>query len=189
MSGPDLSLKLLQALNDKDQETVSECAKDKSVKEWIDNRVDVEQIDDAVSSLSDFNDITCLGFASRYSNTRTVQQLVEAGADVTATDSSGRTPLHWTFESDIEVKQKVEYLLSCDASLIRARDEDNNTPLHSAAVNGNDTVISVLIQHGAEVNERGCDGRTALHYACCEGHVFCIHELMRHGADVEARAD
>ena len=51
MSGPDLSLKLLQALNDKDPTTVSECAKDKSVKEFIDNRVDVKQIENVIESL------------------------------------------------------------------------------------------------------------------------------------------
>ena len=119
MSGPDLSLKLLQALNDRDQKTVSECAKDKSVKEWIDNRADVKQIENSNVQFSDhIKDITCLGFASRYSNNHTVHQLVEAGADVTATDTSGRTPLHWACVSIIEVKQKVEYLLSCDASLI-----------------------------------------------------------------------
>ena len=90
MSGPDLSLRLLQALNDKNQKTISECAKDKSVKEWMDNRVDVKRIENSTISFSDhIKDITCLGFASGYRNTRTVQQLVEAGADVTATDSLG----------------------------------------------------------------------------------------------------
>ena len=188
MSGPDLSLKLLQALNDKDQKTVSECAKAKSVKAWIDRKVDVKQVKKSIFLFADYiKDITCLGFAGRFSNTRTVQQLVEAGADVNATDSSGRTPLHWACLSTIEVKQKVEHLLSCDASLIRARNNDNDTPLHRAALHGNDTAISVLIQHGAEVNERGDVGRTALHLACSEGKVACIHELMRLGADVEAR--
>ena len=96
MSDQDLSLKLLQALNDRDQKTVSECAKDKSVKVWIDNRVDHTKIENAIFSFSDnIKDVTCLGFASRFCNTRTVQQLVEAGADVTVTDSSGRTPLQW----------------------------------------------------------------------------------------------
>ena len=71
--------------------------------------------------------------------------------------------------------------------MIRARDIDNDTPLHRAALRGNDTAISVLIQHGAEVNERGYVGRTALHSACSHGYVACVHELMRHGADVEAK--
>ena len=168
MSDPDLSLKLLLALNDRDQNIVSECAKDKSVKAWIDRKVEVKQIEEPILLFADhIKDITCLGFASACSNTRTVQQLVEAGADVTATDSSGRTSLHWACESEVKFKQKVEYLLSCDALLIRARDKYNNTPLHAAALRGNDTVISVLIQlHGAEVDERGFHGRTALHQAC-----------------------
>ena len=116
-----------------------------------------------------------------------MQQLVEAGADVTATDSCGETSLHWAVGSKIEVKQKVEYLLSCDASLIRARDSVSHTPLQVAALCGNKTVISVLLQHGAAVKERGEFGRTALHHACINGHVACIHELMRHGAEVEDR--
>ena len=48
-------------------------------------------------------------------------------------------------------------------------------------------MFSVLIQHGAGVNERGQFGRTALHKACCKGDVACIDELMKHGSDVEAR--
>ena len=134
MSSPDLSLKLLQALNDRDQKTVSECAKDKSVKEWIDNRADVKQIENSNVQFSDhIKDITCLGFASRFSDTRTVQQLVEAGADVTATDSLGNTPLHWAIGSEVKAKQIVEYLLSCDVSLVGARNKYNDTPLHRAA--------------------------------------------------------
>ena len=85
------------------------------------------------------------------------------------------------------MKQKVEYLLSRDASLNRARDKDNSTPLHCAVLTNNDAVISVLIQHGADVDERGEFGGTALHHACQNGHIACIHELMRHGADVEAK--
>ena len=68
-----------------------------------------------------------------------------------------------------------------------ARNTPKNTQLHRAAIEGNATVISDLIQHGASVNERGERGRTALHQACVNGHVACIHELMTHGADVEAR--
>ena len=132
------------------------------MKEWIDSRVDVKQIENAnVTFTYKQKDITCLCFASEYNSTRTVQQLIQAGADVTATDSRGNIPLHWAAGCKNEPNQKVVYLLSCDASLIRARNNDNDTPLHRAARNGNDTVINVLIQHGAAVHERGQFGRTA----------------------------
>ena len=108
MSGPKLSLKLLQALNDRDEKTVSECAKDKSVKEWIDSRVDVKQIENAnVTFTYKQKDITCLCFASAYNSTRAVQQLIQVGADVTATDSRGNIPLHWAAGCKNEPNQKV----------------------------------------------------------------------------------
>ena len=182
----DGALTLLQALNDLDQEIIDQCLKHESVKKMIYNNVKISQVVNRRESFFDVN-ITCLCYASHCNGARTVRQSVQAGADVTASDSTGYTPLHWGSVSGIEAKQKVEYLLSCDASLIRARTNNNNTPLHRAALNGNDTVISVLIQHCAEVNERGQFGRTALHDACNKGHVACIHELMKHGADVEAR--
>ena len=188
MSSPDLSPKLLQALNDKRKGIVEECLNDKLVKQWIDNKVDHKRLQKARVKFRDVvKDVTCLGYASGCNDVRTVQQLVQAGADVTATDSQGWTPLHATCGSRSEAKQKVEYLLSCDASLVRARDQDNNTPLHRAALSGNDAVIGVLIQHGAEVNVRGLYGRTALHDASKKASIAGIHELMRHGADVEAQ--
>ena len=184
----DLSSTLLQALNDDDQVAIRECVEDESVKQWIDKRVDHKQLQNAKHTFADtVDDVTCLGFACFANDSHTVRQLVQAGADVTATDSRDYTPLHWACDSEIEAKLKVEYLLSCDASLIKARTNEDFTPLHNAAFSGTDTVISVLIQHGADVNEQGRLGGTALHRACCAGYVACVHELMRHGADVEAR--
>ena len=188
MSDVDLSPKLLQALNDDDQTAIRECVEDKSVTEWINNRVDRKQLPNARRAFADtVADVTCLGFASGCNDSHTVRLLVQAGADVTATDSTGRTPLHWACVSIIEANQKVEYLLSRDSSLIKARTNANHMPLHRAVFTGNDTLISVLIQRGAKVNEQGQYGRSALHYACSKGHVACVHELMRHGADVDAR--
>ena len=81
----------------------------------------------------------------------------------------------------------VKLLVSFRHCDVRARDKDNNTPLHWAAIVGNTAVINVLIQHGADVKERGAFDRAALHYACQDGHAQCIHELMTHGADIEVR--
>ena len=179
---------LLQALNDRDQDYIDQCLRHKSVKKVIDNKVKTKVLTNLrVQFTDDIKDITCLGYASGYNDVRTVQQLVKAGADVSAVDSRRWSPLHWACASKTDVKHKAKYLLSCDESLIKARAKNNDTPLHVASITGNDAVISVLIRHGAKVNERGEFGRTALHYACCVGHVACIHELVRHGADVEAR--
>ena len=188
MSGTDLPSKLLQALNDNNQRAISRCVKDDSVHQWIDNKVNHKQIQNARTVFRDTSkNITCLGYATACNDLNTVQQLVQAGADVTTTDAQGYTPLHRACVSTIESKQKVYYLLGCNPSLCGARDCDGNTPLHWAALSGIHAVISVLIQHGAKVNERGRFGRTALHSACNNGYVDCVHELMRHGANVEAR--
>ena len=188
MSDVDLSSTLLQALNDENKKTIRKCVQDKSVKKWIDNRVDPKQIQNAIFKPEDiYKDITCLCFASYWNDARTVQQLVLAGADVTATTSKGSTPLHCACCSETEARQKVEYLLGCDSSLIIPRNKENDTPLIVAAFCGTDTVISTLIRYGARVNQRGSDSKTALHRACEKGHVAFIRELMRHGADVDAR--
>ena len=177
---------LLQALNDRDQEVIDQCLKHESVKQLIDDKVKLKEITNLKVSFEVFvNNKTCLGFANTYNDARTVLHLLQAGADVTATDSLGYTPLHDASGSTTEAKQKVLHLLRCNASLVRARDNCSNTPLQCAAFSGNDAVISVLIQHGADVNELGQFGRTALHGACNNGHVACIHVLVRHGSDVD----
>ena len=108
-------------------------------------------------------------------------------ASINATNNFGDTALHRAaMKGNLDVVKLLTTYRRCDVS---AKNKHNDTPLHCAALAGNDALISVLIQHGAEVNERGKFGRTALHNACSHGHVACIHELMRHGADVEARAD
>ena len=130
----DGALTLLQALNDRDQEIIDQCLKHKSVKKMINNKVNISEVVNRRESFFDVN-ITCLCYASDCNYARTVRQLVQAGADVTASDSRGITPLHRSCESKIEAKQKVGYLLSCDASLIRARTNNNNhTPLNVAAL-------------------------------------------------------
>ena len=45
------------------------------------------------------------------------------------------------------------------------------TPLHQAVIEGNLAVVSLLIQHGADVNKQDADSWTPLHAACSEGYV------------------
>ena len=87
----------------------------------------------------------------------------------------------------IQSDTHIAKCLCSETKLVRARDEDRNTPLHEAARNGHTDVIRILIQNDARVNERGQFDQTALHCACQEGQLSCIQELMTHGAQIEAK--
>ena len=49
-------------------------------------------------------------------------------------------------------------------------DEHGDTPLMSAAVNGNVVLVNLLLEHGATVNDVDADGHTALWLASGQGN-------------------
>ena len=82
--------RLLQALNDENESEIRDCLQDTAVTQWIDNNVRTKDIGNPrVKFCDDYLTITCLGYASRWNDVRIVRQLLEAGADVTVTDSTG----------------------------------------------------------------------------------------------------
>ena len=62
-------------------------------------------------------------------------------------------------------------------------DEYGNTALHMAAEKGFRGVCKVLLDAGADVNQRNESvGWTAVHYASYEGHADVLRMLIAHGA-------
>jgi ankyrin repeat protein len=64
--------------------------------------------------------------------------------------------------------------------------QDNSlglSPLHCAALQGNDDMVAFLLDMGAKENAVTADGRTALHLATERGHRKCIKLLFAHHAD------
>ena len=51
------------------------------------------------------------------------------------------------------------------------------TPLMSAANNGHQSCIDVLIKAGADVNDHDYRGNTALMYAVTQSHSLCVKNL------------
>ena len=162
LSQPDVNspLRLLQALIDMNQTAIDEIIATPDAKDWINDQVDTKHLENPALDLSWVENFTCLIFASIVSDVRTVRLLVEAGCDVTARDSFGKTPLHWACLSGVDANSKVVYLLQRDASLVNAKDYSNETPLHCAATRGNSDVITTLLGHGVNVNEQGGKGYT-----------------------------
>ena len=75
-----------------------------------------------------------------------VQELLDAGADATATDAAGRTPLHYA--ADLGYSQIAELLIS-KGSNVNATNNFEATPLDFA----DGEIADLLLIHGGKTSE------------------------------------
>ena len=82
----------------------------------------------------------------------------------------------------------VTRLLDADPTLLNAGDPQfGGTPLHWAAVQGKDAVVTLLLERGADLNLTNNDGRTPLHLAAAQGHLAVATLLVGKGAVINAQ--
>ncbi|KAI8961965.1 ankyrin repeat-containing domain protein [Daldinia sp. FL1419] len=81
----------------------------------------------------------------------------------------------------------LEYLLNSGANAA-ARDftDHEATPIMTAAYNGIESAVDLLIRHGADVNEMDERRFTALHAACVHRKPEIVTDLIDNGAKVDA---
>lgn len=98
---------------------------------------------------------------------------------VESADVFGWTPLHYaaSYRDDrmrrlLEIGQKP-----------KAADTAEWTPLHYVAEKGDESAISMLLQHGADIDVRGRDGMGPLHCAAREGKDQAVNFLLEAGAN------
>lgn len=163
----DLALRLLQAgvdPNDRPQATSRRIAPD------------IEVEGDASEEMRP------LALAVYYGCTRLLAPLLEAGADLEHRDNMGRTALaHAVWEGRAKA---AKWLLEAGASLANAQEDE--PLLHSASLFGKAAVAKVLLNHGADPNERDGDGKTALLTAIDGAQTQLVQLLLEHGADPNA---
>jgi len=82
--------------------------------------------------------------------------------------------------------EMLERLLAQNGTKVDVRcvDEHKRSPLHFAAAKGYSEVVAILLQHGADPNQKDQLGNTAMHLAACTNHVPVVTLLLRAGTDL-----
>jgi ankyrin repeat protein len=105
-----------------------------------------------------------------------VQTLIDAGADINASD--GRA-LQLAFATDHE--EVIKVLIGAGADVNTPHGEYGNA-LQAASVKGYNTVVKQLIDRGAEINAQGGTYGNALQAASAKGHENIVRMLLDTGA-------
>ncbi|XP_064627531.1 inactive serine/threonine-protein kinase TEX14-like [Lineus longissimus] len=67
---------------------------------------------------------------------------------------------------------------------VDAKNEDGQTPLFLACLEGHESVIDLLLRHDADPNLRSLNGSTPVHAAAFAGHVRTLEKLIEAGGDL-----
>jgi ankyrin repeat protein len=83
--------------------------------------------------------------------------------------------------------EKVTALLKANPDLVFNKNEGNYTPLHVAALNGQNAIVKLLLASNADVNVKGATGDTPLNFAVRGNHLEIAKMLLAQKADVNAK--
>lgn len=155
----------------------------KDVSDAHPRRTDVPNMID----IKDGNSQTPLIIASRMGNIEATKLLIESGAGLTIWDDAGKTALHYAV---LNCPEAVEDFAAGDSAHIR--DDDDCTPLHTAARFGSVKTTSTLVSalrtfHRlvAAINAQDGQEKTPLHYAGENGYTEVVKILLDNEANTE----
>lgn len=110
---------------------------------------------------------------------RITDHLLAAGASPTATDLSGRTPLHYAAANN-QTAIMSALLAHGASSSVRAIDGYNGTPLYRAVEAGQLAAVRMLLKLDSDVFVQNSYNQTALHRAAEENHLTMVQVLIDH---------
>lgn len=158
---------------------------EKNILHWATNHENLLAVELLLKHNADVNvrntdEQTSLLLASRSGNEEIVELLLKHGADCNIVQSNGNTPL--LILSTAHLEERSEDL-----------DNDlNEIPLSAEEISSNhkrfNRILTLLLEHGANVNLANKDGHTALMGASFRGDIGKVKILLEHGADVSLKS-
>ena len=129
---------------------------------------------------------TPLSWAAEAGNGQAVETLLEFGASTSQKSIIGLTPLHYAARGPDSTCMSI--LLKHGAS-VSAKNKWAQSPLNIAAYFQNDpSFIRLLLDHGADINEKDCYGSSAL-ICTFTNNDRTARYLLSRGADINSRDD
>ncbi len=157
------------------------------------------------------NGQSMLTAAAGQGDAQTVQMLIGEGADVNLADKNGQTPLLAALKcedagitaallvqgADISPEQRNSFMqlaaangdlealnLYLDYEKLPAFAIDSSDALLAAAAAGQDRIVKLFLEHGANIENKNKEGKTALSLAVDRGHEDAAAILVKEGAEL-----
>ncbi len=114
------------------------------------------------------------------------QSLIDMGADTKTTDKEGNTILIQLISQgqDVLVRELLSHI-SIKGSLEQRNEKGATALLHATALSRT-SIVSALLENGANTEARDKEGNTALHLAATSGQKEIVMDLLRHNAPAKA---
>ena len=127
--------------------------------------------------------------AAALGDTQRVASLLDRGDPVDVRSSDGWTPLHLAAYMGRAEAARALVARGAPVDAV-STNATKNTPLCAAlAGRGDDEIVRLLLEAGADSNFRAELGVTPLHLAASRGSDALVQRLLEHGADGAARMD
>ena len=115
-------------------------------------------------------------------NDRICTALLAAGAQLNHRDASGHTPLHVAVQHLGVVKVLVD-----EGAEVNATSKRGRTPLHRAAIEGDSSIVNMLLHAGADMTLKDDSGATARDDASRKGMVPAVQAMDSFKTDAASR--
>ncbi len=126
-------------------------------------------------------------YGSVFNNMEECQQLCEKAEDVKPTEASPSEALLLYINQGNGDPKIVKGFIEYGADVNYSDEEYHLTPLHNASHYGHIDAVTLLLEHGSDVNAKNIEGNIPLYAAVHQHHLAITRILIERGSDVNAK--